>query len=552
MKVEAHDMLIENLLKKGKFIIPDYQREFDWDDEHINELLEDIEEISENENYFIGHMVFEGDFNGNEFKVIDGQQRITTITILLCVIRDLFIEQNENDLAEGIHTSYIFGKDKNYKGYAVLENRMPYPVLQAYVQSKPNEKNTNVLPQKSGEKKIIHAYNSLKKNFLGLSKDDLIILRDKILGLEVIFVAASDQVDASTIFMTINATGKDLSPLDLVKNHIFSLYPKQVHIEEPNDSWKVIIENTSGSVKFLNNFFASRYKKVSDKRIFKEFLKTIKKEGKDNVTDFLTNLKGDAILFRLITRPQKGDWINSDYEIYESISAITTVFKIEVANSFLISLLREYKRNNISKTYILKALNYIEKFHFINNAICSNRSSGFDKMYAKRAKDLFEAINKEDKHRIINNICADLERKLPAKELFVSNFDKKLYYLKDQQKQKALVQYVLNKIERKKNRNAILVNTSIEHIYPEAHPDWAELQNEDLIKNIANLTLLDVGLNSKIGNKVYTAKKSTILAQSQIISTKEIFNKYDKWTDVQINERKLLLNEELFSNIWRS
>jgi len=550
MKVEAHDMQIENLFKKGRFVIPDYQREYDWEDEHINELLEDIDEILVNDNYFIGHMVFEGEFNGNEFIVVDGQQRITTITILLCVIRDLFINLGEVRLAEAIHTSYIFGKDKSYNDFAVLENRMPYPVLQAYVQSKPIDKDSSVTPQKSGEKKIINAYNLIQKNFTQFNKEQLIELRDKILGLEVIFVAASDQVDASTIFMTINATGKDLSPLDLVKNHIFSLYPKLPHIDEPNDSWKHIIENTSGSVKFLNNFFASRYKKVSDKRIFREFLKTIKIEGKEKIKDFLLNLKNDAELFRMTIKPKASDWVSKDYDIFESISATTIVFKIEVANSFIISLLREYKSGNISKEMTLKALRIIERFHFINNAVCSNRSSGFDKMYAKKAKNLFEAPNREKKHIVIQSLIKDLNEKIPSTQLFTSNFDKKLYYLSTQTKQKQLVQYALNKIERKRNLNAVLINTSIEHIYPEKHNNWVGLKDNNLIQNIGNLTLLDSGLNSKIGNKIYTDKQSLIKQHSKILSTKDIFEKYDDWRDDQILERKELLMDELYRSVW--
>ena len=112
MKVEARSQKIENVLKKGTFIIPDYQREYDWDTEEINEFFEDINEIGKDESYFIGHMVFEGEFNGEKFIVIDGQQRITTITIMLCVIRDIFYDKKENDLADGINDNFIFGKDR--------------------------------------------------------------------------------------------------------------------------------------------------------------------------------------------------------------------------------------------------------------------------------------------------------------------------------------------------------------------------------------------------------------------------------------------------------
>jgi uncharacterized protein with ParB-like and HNH nuclease domain len=550
MKVEAHDVLVENLFKKGKFIIPDYQREFDWDDENIEELLEDIDETPINENYFIGHMVFEGAFNDFEFKVIDGQQRITTLTILLCAIRDRFYKLEEIKLADAVHT-FIFGKDKNFEDFAILENKMPYPILQSYVQSKPDKKDLSKKPVKTGEKKIIHAYDAIYKYLEAFDKDSLVILRDKVLKLEVIFVAASDRVDASTIFMTLNATGKDLLPIDLVKNYIFNLYPRLPHIDEPNDTWKNIIENSEGSAKFLNNFFASRYRKVSDKNIFKYFLKVIKTEGKEKIKDFLENLKKDAQLFRQITKPKSEDWGKNDYDIYESLYAITVVFKIGVANSLLISLIREFKNNNITKDYLLKALNQVERFHFINNAVCSFRSSGFDTMYAKKSRQLFEAQDKEKKHRRLNELISELEKKIPPKEAFEANFDKRLFFSKNQTKQKLLVQYALNKIERKINKNSILISTSIEHIYPETRGDWPKINNEGLIPSLGNLVLLDTGLNSFIGNKLYKVKKNKIVKESKIISTQNVFSRNEDWSDSEIIERNKLLVEELYLDIWK-
>ena len=141
MEVEARSQKISNTLSKGRFIIPDFQREYDWEENEINELLEDLQDVRPDESYFIGHMVFEGKFGGNEFKVIDGQQRITTITIMLCVIRDLFFEKGLNNLAEGINDKYIFAKDVDNNSYIILENKMPYPILQSYVQNIPSEKN---------------------------------------------------------------------------------------------------------------------------------------------------------------------------------------------------------------------------------------------------------------------------------------------------------------------------------------------------------------------------------------------------------------------------
>lgn len=553
MNVEARSQNIENILKKGLFIIPDYQREYDWDNDEVDEFLNDIQETSDNENYFIGHMVLEGDYNGTKFNVIDGQQRFTTITIILCAIRDKFFELNEKSLALGLNENYIFGKDRDHKEYIILQNNMPYPVLQSYVQSIPEKKNFNIKPVKSGEKKIVKIYDKVKKEIDFFGVEDLKKLRDKVLNLEIIFVAVSDEVDAFTIFETLNATGKDLTPLDLIKNQIFKLYPKQPHIEEPSDSWKIILSNSEGrNLKFLNNFWSSRFKKISNKKIYKDFINNIVKKEVD-IKDFVEKLKSDSELFRKIISPKQHDWNkNDEFKVYLSLYAIIDVFNVEVANSILLSLLREYKNSNISLKYLNKALNTIEKYHFINNAISSNRSSGLDTMYAKFSRDLLVAKDKNAKHIAIDKMIDKLEDKVPSKNEFEANFNDKLYYSKIESKQKKLVQYCLSKIEYKsQNHNVDLIGMSLEHIYPE-RPDtkWQKLKNNDLVKNIGNLVLLDAGLNSEVGNKEFKNKKETIVDKSTLISSKNIIKDKTEWSDNEIIERREHLVNILYKEIW--
>lgn len=553
MNVEARSQKIENVFRKGVFVIPDYQREYDWGNEEINEFLEDIDETKLNDSYFIGHMVLEGEFNGDLFNVIDGQQRITTITIILSVIRDLFYKHKEINLAEGINENYVFGKDRSNKPYIILENKMPYPVLQAYVQSIPEEKDLSVKPIKSGEKRIIKVYDNLLKLFGTKTIKELEELRDKILDLEVIFVAVSNEVDAFTIFETLNATGKDLTPMDLIKNQIFKLYTRQPHIDEPNDSWKIILSNSENkNLKFLNNFWSSRYKKVSNKKIYKEFVNKIVKK-KVNINDFLEELKNDSILFNEINFPKKESWTNvNESKIYFSLNAIVEVFNIEVANSILMGLLREYKAKNISLKYLTKALNTIEKYHFINNAISSNRSSGLDTMYARFSRDITYAKDKHHKHSEIDNMITKLNEKIPSFSEFDANINDKLYYSSKETKQKKLVQYVLRKIELKsQNNNIAIINSSLEHIFPENPDDsWDELNDRTLVKNIGNIVLLDSNLNSKIGNKNYSIKKRIIIEKSTLVSTKQVFNNSSKWGDSEIKNRKYNISKFMYNSIW--
>jgi len=553
MKVDAQGMPIRKLLTDGMYIIPDYQREYDWEEEQICEFIDDIKEIHNNESYFIGHMVFEGKRNGVSFTVIDGQQRITTITIMLCCLRDIFYARNENDLGNGINDKYIFSINDDNEKFARLINDMPYPVLQARVQNIPDEKDNNVIPQKNGEKKIINAYNKISSLFQNYTIDELKSFRDKILDLETVSVVAEGVSNACTIFMTLNSTGKDLTPLDLVKSLIFSKYKKVPLVNEPNDTWKVINDNIKQNSKFLNNFYASRYKKVSDRRIFKEIEGTIKSLDPNSngagAKEFLQQMLTDSEIYKLIIEPLQSQWEKKDYEIYESIFAITKQFKIQVSNSFLIALIRDYKEGKISKKMCMKVLSVMERFHFINNAVCSSRSSGLDLLYAKFAHALYQAGIKQDKHVIINCVCQDLTNKIASVSDFSANVDNKLYYTKDDEKQKELVKYVLIKMERKKNKHSIPIATSIEHVYPET-PQTMTLADSNLIKNIGNLVLLEDDINSKIGNKEYNEKKTYVLNKSKMITAKQLFNTYNNWKDTEIKLRRDDLIKEMYETMW--
>lgn len=568
MDVEAHGLDVSNLLKKGQYIIPDYQREFDWTREELDDFFEDISDLKIDEPYFIGHMVFEGKFNSTVFNVVDGQQRITTITILLCVIRDLLFELDNKDLANGLNL-FIFQRDMDNIEFPILKNEMPYPVLQKWVQSVPENKDFTLKSKNSGEIKIKEAYEFFKNKLKKSSEGELLILRNKILALELIFVAAGDTVNAHSIFMTLNATGKNLTAFDLIKNQIYSRYPKQCHIKEPDDTWKKIIINIRGDgtkvneakeLRFLNKFWASRYKKVSNHKLFREFTKEIIKPNKD-VKVFLESLYNDSIIYNKIIQPEFADWKNEQtnaYKIFYSLNAINNVFGVEVANSFILALIREYFDKKISNKLFTECLESIEKFHFIFNAICSSRSSGLDQFYSMYARKLGDATSKEQKHIVLKKLIDELVKKTPEEDRFKPNFTKVMKYsAKDKKrssKDRKLVEYLLKRIEAKLTKFKFQIeNVDLEHIYPETAniSDWPNVVSNDLIVSIGNITLLDKETNSKIGNKSFLKKKEIVVNESPMISAKDLFKNKNEWNTDSIKKREADLASIAYSLHWK-
>lgn len=539
MEVRAENLKIEAVFKKGKYVIPSHQRQYAWEKSHFESFILDILKY-QGGNYFIGHMVCTGEFNGKDFKVIDGQQRITTITIMLCVLRDIFLEKNQENLADGINGNYIFPKNRDNQEYIVLSNQQPYPVFQKYVQNASDDKDKNIEPTNDGEKKIIVAYDFFYSKWKDDNIENLEVFRDKILDMEIIFVATPNIDSAFSIFETLNARGKPLNQLDLIKNQIFQHYKSPTSLDEPNDSWKEILKNSLKDKKFLDYFWASKYGKVANKHIYGRFEV---ESQKDNFiyNDFTKDFLQDSKHFRKIISPDISDWTTNRQKIYFSLLSIKSL-KIKVANSFLISLLREFNSGNISNKYFTKALEKIERFHFMFNKIAGERSSGLDLKYSKISRELYNAPDRNKKHAVIDRLIQELSEKLPNKDIFSKQVEQRLYYHSKDTKYKNSVLYSLYRLEfEKQNYNVSLHDLSIEHILSESNPE-----SIDDIKDIGNLVLLDAGINSTVGNKSYLEKKEVILNKSTIITTKETFQESDEWGAKQIKDRKEKLINQLF------
>lgn len=131
MKIESKDTDIESLLDGSYFYIPRFQRPYSWDDDNINDFWDDVV-VNKSADYFIGSMVVFKKAK-QQFGVVDGQQRLTTITILLCVIRDYFLQLECGDYAEGIH-QLIERKDRSNRNEYVLKTETSFPYFQEHIQ----------------------------------------------------------------------------------------------------------------------------------------------------------------------------------------------------------------------------------------------------------------------------------------------------------------------------------------------------------------------------------------------------------------------------------
>lgn len=566
MKIESSDQTIEDLLKSGYYVIPRFQRPYSWDAENVTEFWDDIVRDKPPE-YFIGSMVVYKDGN-RTFGVVDGQQRLTTITILLCVLRDSLIEEGFSSLAEGLH-QLIENKNIDNESEFVLQTETSFPYFQDYIQSKDepelepeiHREEKNLAAAHSRFKRLVSdTIESIKSDQTKTTEDieagirkTLSEIRDSLLGLSVIFVKLEDEDDAYIIFETLNTRGKDLSLADLVKNHFTRLIKKtNKGIDKTKEKWQKVRETIEGSKieistdAFLHHYWMSRYEYITAKSLFKTIRKTITKA---RAPSELSELGKDSSIYRSIHEISYRAWTKQEKSISESLLALM-LFRVRQQVPCVLSLVRSYDNNIIKKKALEKSLAAIEKFHFQFTAITSQRSSGgISGMYASLGRRIYNAANSQDAADVIKDLVVKLQDRVPSESEFVALFPD-LLYTKQLSKQRSLVRYVLLQFAKYDGLSlpGDFEDLTIEHILPQDQIDDDEITNE-LAGQLGNLILVSPELNEKLENKGFDKKKKILVNEGYPLPD-SILNA-SVWGADEIEQRTQELAIKAYREVWR-
>lgn len=577
MELHAYTRTISELLSVNrKYVVPRFQREYSWAREQINELWYDVisnikpntENAYVNNEYFIGSLVLVGDETGREMQIVDGQQRLTTLTIFLSVLCECFISIDQRGLAEALFENYIEGRDDEGRKFFKLINETPKPFFQKNIQhiDKAEEQ-----PQSQEERNLLAAYKEISslasRERLGryfstdLTNDEsyaviLKCVRDQILRyLKIIFITVNEEDEAYTIFETLNARGMNLSFVDLIKNKLFKALTDEHPNDDAKDNWKSIRtiltdRNGVGTIEsFMRHWWVSKYAYVSNENLYKSFI-TKWRKGDIDPAAFIQELKDDARLYVLISSPLDSDFPQQeDKPLYQSLNALR-LFSVTQCKPFLLALMKAKRAGKLRQRDLLRALHTIENFHFVFNAVCSLRPSGIEGAYSKAAR----AINapqstKVTNGEVIEQLCTLLSNRKPELTVFTENF-RDLTFTDEKNKQKKLIQYILSKFEMSRHAGNEYRPHSItlEHVLPQSNGGGKE------IGMIGNLIPLSKELNEQAGDKPLE-RKISIYEQSEFILTEEFVHELQtiyggEWNSDNIINRTDRLAGEAYTSLW--
>ena len=566
MKIESTDQDIRNLLASGYYRIPRFQRPYSWTRENIQDFWDDVVKDAP-DNYFIGSMVTFKDGN-QRYGVVDGQQRLTTITILLAVLRNRLNAHGFENLAQGIQNQ-IERKNINNKPEYILSTETSYPFFQDHIlKFGEPEVEADEMREEANLRSAFDHLNELVGSVISSVQTDptvkdeeksnrieqkLTKIRDAVLDLKVILVKLDDEDDAYIIFETLNTRGKDLSLADLVKNHVAKhLKVKSASVDQPKIKWEKLLETLEGSSAelnvdtFIHHFWLSRYDYLAAKKLFKLLKRRV---GKNDAKAFLDALVGDASLYRAIHEKEFWKWSKQDRRIIAALEALQ-LFRVEQQTPCVLSLMRCFKEKKLKRGHFEDAAVAIEKFHFLFTAVTSQRSSGgISEMYASLGRRLFEAQNTQAAVVVINELKAKLRGRIPwfdeVKALFPS-----IIFTDSQTKQRNLVRYILAGFQAHSIASVTIDfdGMTIEHLVPQSQIGSGAF-TEEIVGQVGNIILVPSKLNEKLANKSFKEKKKILLSAG--VSLPSEFASLNDLTPTAIQKRTANLSELAYKQVWK-
>lgn len=550
---------LNETLGNGKiYRVPQFQRDYSWDKDNWEDLWNDIELAIENKTaHYMGSVVLQST-NNKEYLIIDGQQRFTTLTLLtLAVISSIQnlvdngidIEANKERI-DILMRQYVGQKDPTSLTYSsklfLNENNDGFFQNRLIGFKDP----INVRKLSDSEKLLWEAYQFFKSKVEGKFNNDggsYASFLNNIVGELMMFIqiTVEDELNAYTVFETLNSRGVELTSTDLLKNYLFSLVAgSATDLKQVKDQWKKIIDviGLKEFPNFLRYYLIATRKSMTKEYLFKE-VKNFVKKGQD-VFDLLDNLEFYAYNYVALSNPDDESW-NQDKEVRNSINILKSFRVIQWKPLAMVALekLDEGDFKRLIKSIVALSYRY--------NVIAKMQTNEMEKGYSKAAINLFTG-----KTNNVNAVLSDIKGLYIADEDFKSYFSVKQFNTNNSTDKK-LLRYTLYKLEGQEEGGSEydfeVDNGTVEHILPESYPEvWQEIFSEDEYERnifmVGNLTLLEPQKNSKeAADKVFDDKK-VVYQTSKYALTKKLTD--HEWTPQNIKHRQAHL-AKLASGIWK-
>jgi Protein of unknown function DUF262/Protein of unknown function (DUF1524) len=545
--------------------IPRFQRDYSWTDVEWDELWLDILEATKPDGepaHYMGYLVLQTQ-NDKTFDVIDGQQRLTTLSIIvLAILRNLKRliesgqdpEQNQQRLDQ-IRSSYIgyldpvtlvatskltLNRNNNdyYQTYLVPLATLPQRGFKA---------SEHAMRKASDwfEKRVLEFANSAVDGEIHTGVILAKLLESICDKLFFTVITVSDELNAYKVFETLNSRGVRLSATDLLKNFLFSvLHRDSVHENEMSamdDRWERLVSRLGETdlPDFLRIHWMSRNGLVRQSELFKTIRNRI--TNRAQVFSLLNELDSDVDPYLGLTSPESSDW---SADLKDSASLLR-MFGVRQPYALLIAA-----RRVVTPPDFAALLKIIVNISFRYNVIGTMQAGEQERVYSDVAARLSAGTIAN-----LPSIIEALRGVYPGDAAFKAAFASK--ELKTtQSRNNRIVRYILCNLERQAgggDHDRDSATFTVEHILPQ-NPEagwdqFSEIETDANIYRLGNMALLETSLNRDIGNASFAVKRPAF-EQSMFETTKKIAEDNDEWTPQRVVARQNAMAKVAIS-IWR-
>ncbi|MFR6537751.1 MAG: DUF262 domain-containing protein [Lachnospiraceae bacterium] len=537
--------LIQDLIEKNRrvFKIPVYQRNYDWNSAQCEKLFEDImQAFEEDKKHFTGSVVYiKGESNSSrldEAMVIDGQQRITTVFILLKVIYDIAVEKNEESIRAEL-SDYLFNRncDEQYK----LKLK---PVKDDNIQF--NKMMTGNKDDVDENSNIVSNYRLFKK-LIGIQLENGKLLSDILEGmkkLEIVEIVldVSQGDDPQTIFESINSTGLELSLADLIRNYLLMSDNNQDYLFE---NYWAYMEKAIGNANLADFFIQYLNMKISDQVTDKNAYAKFKKYGKQFThEELLKDMKQYSKYYSAFI----GHNNNYSYKINRYLLDFRLLDQSTVY-TFLFPVFNDHELNIIEDETLEKVLHFFRTY-LVRRIICGVPSNSLKGLFKTLHSRLFKDGQSDEYYETICRFFTSLRTK--DRMISEDEFRNGLMYGELYRKTKCC-KYLLATIENEGSHEVLdTSNMTIEHVLPQKENSvvWQKEIGETYkevyekyLHTLGNLTI--TGYNSELGTKSFVDKKKIIKEYSKANKLNEYILNAEVWNENSIKYRAEKLAEYL-------
>ena len=541
-----------------RYAIPNYQREYAWEDDEVSDFISDLEEIKGRTDsmHFFGQIVVHNDETANKKYIIDGQQRTITSMIYLRVLQIFYSHLYLNtkykpaEKKDVLLSSFIgeYSDEEKSLHLTLGTSDNDFFVQNIILAEEPSDKKAKKKSWERMRKAFKRIYEHVKAEYCAVNDT---VEKMKCLNqffdaftenFKVMYMEATKLEEAFIIFETLNARGKDLETADLLKNFIFS---KSQDISEAQKKWNSMITKLDkvDPTNYIRHYWNSSNEFTREKALYRAIVQQVKKPK--DAKDLVDDLDKFAQCYHDMAFPED----NNDFTDVKLVKSLKNLKILKARTFYPVILAMKQAKENYTDADIRIVAEKIETYVFRNFTICGKVAGAGERFLADVALRIYDDLTNVDL------ICKEINKGIIGDKEFQAAFE--VWSSTNRE----IIRYILRKLDKyiAPTEELSIDNNDIhiEHIMPVDNTKWQvpeELHSEYLWR-LGNLTLLSGTINKSISNDVFPVKVSEYTGSkielNKMLHTMEDGSQRSAWNvpdDIENRQKKFA---EQAVKIWK-